>query len=97
MLDISLFSYLVLLLSFFSASLTFGQNAPNLRGISGLLPGSVLFLSIKGDASASSSLWGTDFYTLDSNVAAAAVHAGLLANGQTGTVAVIICDGLAIL
>ena len=84
----------LLLLSFFSTSLAFGQASPNLRGISGLLPGSVLFLSIKGDASASSSLWGTDIYTLDSNVAAAAVHAGLLANGQTGTVAVIICDGL---
>ena len=90
----SIFFLSVLLLSFFSASLTFGQSTPNLRGISGLLPGSVLFLSIKGDASASSSLWGTDIYTLDSNVAAAAVHAGLLANGQTGTVAVIICDGL---
>jgi hypothetical protein len=72
----------------------FGQSSPNLRGIAGLQSGSVLFLSIKGDVSGASSLCGTDIYTLDSNVAAAAVHAGVLANGQTGIVAVVICDGL---
>jgi len=72
----------------------FGQSSLNLRGIAGLQPGSVLFLSIKGDVSGASSLWGTDIYTLDSNVATAAVHAGVLANGQTGIVAVVICDGL---
>jgi hypothetical protein len=34
------------------------------------------------------SLWGTDVYTLDSNLAAAAVHSGVLQPGQTGTVTV---------
>jgi hypothetical protein len=33
-------------------------------------------------------VWGTDTYTLDSNLATAAVHAGLLKPGQTGTVRV---------
>lgn len=33
-------------------------------------------------------IWGTDIYTLDSNLAAAAVHAGLLQPGQTGVVRV---------
>jgi hypothetical protein len=32
------------------------------------------------------SLWGTDVYTLDSNLAAAAVHAGIVQPGQTATV-----------
>jgi hypothetical protein len=33
-------------------------------------------------------LWGTDVYTLDSNLALAAVHAGALKPGQAGTVKV---------
>lgn len=33
-------------------------------------------------------VWGTDVYTLDSSLALAAVHAGLLKPGQTGTVRV---------
>lgn len=33
-------------------------------------------------------VWGTDVYTLDSNLALATVHAGLLKPGQTGTVRV---------
>jgi len=76
-----------------SVTLGFGQEQPNLRNIVGLQPGSVLFLSIKGNV-AGGSVWGTDIYTLDSSVAAAAVHAGVLANDQTGIVAVIICEGL---
>lgn len=35
-----------------------------------------------------SGVWGTDVYTLDSNLAAAAVHAGLVQPGQTGVVRV---------
>lgn len=35
-----------------------------------------------------SSVWGTDQYTLDSNLAAAAVHSGVVQPGQTGTVRV---------
>ena len=33
-------------------------------------------------------IWGTDVYTLDSSLAAAAVHAGLLQPGQTGVLRV---------
>ena len=38
-------------------------------------------------------IWGTDVYTDDSNLAAAAVHAGVLALGQTKTVTVTILAG----
>jgi hypothetical protein len=34
------------------------------------------------------SVWGTDLYTLDSNLAAAAVHAGVVLPGQTNVVRV---------
>ena len=34
------------------------------------------------------SIWGTDVYTLDSHLAAAAVHAGIVKPGETGTVRV---------
>jgi hypothetical protein len=40
--------------------------------------------------SASGSLWGTGTYTLDSTLAAAAVHMGVLKVGQTGNVRVTI-------
>ncbi len=89
-----LFVLSICIIGVFALVPVFGQSSPNLRTIAGLQPGSVLFLSIKGDVSGASSLCGTDIYTLDSNVAAAAVHAGVLANGQTGIVAVVICDGL---
>ena len=36
--------------------------------------------------------WGTDLYTLDSNLSVAAVHAGTLADGETGVVKVTIVD-----
>jgi hypothetical protein len=36
--------------------------------------------------------WGTDVYTLDSNLSVAAVHAGVLAVGETGVVKVTIVD-----
>lgn len=36
--------------------------------------------------------WGTDVYTLDSNLSVAAVHAGALAVGETGVVKVTIVD-----
>ncbi len=35
-------------------------------------------------------IWGTDVYTDDSNLAAAAVHAGVLEDGETGIVIVTI-------
>lgn len=39
------------------------------------------------------SVWGTDLYTLDSRLAAAAVHAGILKDGETGVVKVSILAG----
>jgi hypothetical protein len=47
-------------------------------------------LTFRVTGAASGSLWGTDVYTLDSNLAAAAVHAGVLRVGQTGNVRVTI-------
>ncbi|MBI5766346.1 MAG: choice-of-anchor C family protein [Verrucomicrobia bacterium] len=43
--------------------------------------------------STSGSVWGTDIYTDDSNVAKAAVHAGVVAVGETKTVAITILPG----
>lgn len=43
--------------------------------------------------STAGSVWGTDIYTDDSNVAVAAVHAGVIAAGQTKTVTVTILAG----
>lgn len=40
-------------------------------------------------------LWGTDVYTLDSNLAKAAVHAGLLHDGETGIILVEFLPGQA--
>jgi len=47
--------------------------------------GKVHTFRVTGNA-AGGHVWGTDTYTLDSNLATAAVHAGLLKPGQTGTV-----------
>lgn len=53
--------------------------------------GETLTFTLTG--SASGSVWGTDVYTDDSSLAAAAVHAGVLMPGQTGQVAVTILPG----
>ncbi len=50
-----------------------------------------LYVEITGTVSGS--IWGTGIYTDDSPVAAAAVHAGVLADGETGTVKVTILPG----
>ena len=39
------------------------------------------------------SVWGTQLYTTDSNLAMAAVHAGVLRRGQTGVVKVTFYPG----
>jgi hypothetical protein len=39
-------------------------------------------------------LWGTDFYTTDSSLATAAVHAGVLRDGERGVVRVTLVDAL---
>ncbi len=53
--------------------------------------GQVFQFTVTG--AARGAVWGTDVYTDDSTVAAAAVHAGVLAAGATGTVTVTILGG----
>jgi hypothetical protein len=53
--------------------------------------GSVYYFSVMGKGSGY--LFGTDIYTDDSELAVAAVHAGILSPGQTGTVKVTILPG----
>jgi hypothetical protein len=71
-----------------------GQALAAIDAVPGLQPGSILVLTIKGEASGGQ-VWGTGVYTSDSSLAAAAVHAGALANGQTGTVIVEVLPGAA--
>ena len=40
-------------------------------------------------------VWGTDVYTDDSSIAAAAVHAGILRPGETGTIMLTVREGFA--
>jgi len=54
--------------------------------------GQVLEFKITGKTTGGS-VWGTDIYTADSNLAMAAVHAGVLQSGQTGVVKVEILPG----
>jgi hypothetical protein len=54
--------------------------------------GETLSFSVTGTA-AGGSIWGTDTYTTDSNLAMAAVHAGVLKDGETGVVKVKIVAG----
>jgi Ni/Co efflux regulator RcnB len=56
--------------------------------------GQTLYFEVTGSQSAGA-VWGTDLYTDDSSLAAAAVHAGALADGQTGVVKVTILPGAA--
>ncbi len=53
--------------------------------------GETFFFEVTGDAELM--VWGTDIYTDDSNLAAAAVHAGVLEDGETGIVEVTILPG----
>jgi hypothetical protein len=57
---------------------------------SGLKAGDVRRFRVTGAAGI---VWGTDLYTTDSAVAAAAVHAGVLKIGQTGVIKVTILPG----
>lgn len=53
--------------------------------------GEVIAFEVTGDAIGS--VWGTDVYTDDSDLSAVAVHAGVLEDGETGTVMVEILPG----
>ena len=61
----------------------------SLAGFEGRI-GERLTFSVQGTSMAP--VWGTDLYTLDSRLAAAAVHAGVLRSGETGAVFVTIED-----
>jgi len=82
-------------LVFFSQGVLAEQNAPasmvSYRGQNG----KSFVMRVTG--SASGRIWGGsgNVYTDDSNIAAAAVHAGLLRAGQTGTVTVTVLPGQA--
>lgn len=75
-----------------AGTLAYSADLPALSSIPGLRPDSVLILSLTGKSSGGP-VWGTDLYTLDSNLAAAAVHAGILADRQTGVVTVVVVEG----
>ncbi len=60
--------------------------------IPGIQAGSRLALMIRGDVS-DGKVFGSDIYSADSSIAAAAVHAGILQNGQIGTVTLEIMQG----
>ena len=64
-------------------------TAEGLRGLNGQ---SFDFL-VTGQASGAGSIWGTDLYSDDSPIAVAAVHAGALANGETGVVRLTVAPG----
>lgn len=70
------------------------QALAAIDAVPGLQPGSILVLTLRGEASRGQ-VWGTGVYTSDSSLAAAAVHAGVLADGQTGTVIVEVLPGAA--
>lgn len=55
-------------------------------------PGSAYLFKVVGDTA--HTIWGNNTYTSDSALATAAVHAGVLAAGQSGTVRVVIVPGL---
>jgi hypothetical protein len=52
-------------------------------------------VEVEGADLKSGHVWGTDIYSDDSSVAAAAVHAGLLRSGEKGLVRVILMPGQA--
>jgi LCCL domain len=56
-------------------------------------PGTTYYFRVTG--AVDGSLWGTDIYTADSALAAAAVHAGALGAGETAVVRVTVMPPLA--
>jgi len=64
-----------------------GDAPPNMVNLCDQV-GATYYFRVTGEASGS--LWGTDVYTGDSALAAAAVHAGLVKAGETAVVRVIV-------
>jgi len=67
-------------------------NPGNLSSFKNLQPGEVMYFKVTGKIGGGA-VWGTDFYTLDSDLAGAAVHAGVLKSGEEGLVKVTIAPG----
>lgn len=64
----------------------------SLKQMGSVEPGSTLLFKVTGKTSGGS-VWGTDYYTMDSSLAMAAVHAGAIRNGETGVIKVTIYPG----
>ncbi len=69
-----------------------GTGLATVESVPGILEGSRLVLVVTGN-SRSGKVWGTDIYTADSSIAAAAVHAGAIGEGQTGQVVIEVLQG----
>jgi Ca2+-binding EF-hand superfamily protein len=67
-----------------------GKTPKTVRGLHAQA-GEFFYFEVTG--ASSGTVWGTDVYTTDSPIAAAAVHAGLLRVGETGLVKVTILPG----
>jgi len=63
---------------------------PTLTGVQAN-PGQTLVFRVTGTNEGT--VWGSDVYTDDSSIGAAAVHAGILRPGETGTIMVTVQDG----
>lgn len=63
----------------------------NLTDFTAADAGRVVLVEVVGNPDGS--VWGTDVYTSDSRLAAAAVHAGILREGERGLVRVTLVDG----
>jgi hypothetical protein len=60
--------------------------------VCGATNGAIIFETVVGNANGGG-IWGDGVYTCDSTLATAAVHAGLLASGQEGAIAVVALPG----
>ncbi len=69
----------------------FGFDDPTVLGRIKTSPGNVVYVRLTG--AVAGSVWGSGVYTLDSTIAAAAVHAGALAAGQNGVIKLTILPG----
>lgn len=71
-----------------TASRPSASPAPDTLGWMAVEPGQEYLFTVTG--SRQGPIWGTDRYTVDSRIGAAAVHAGALAVGETGVVKIIV-------
>jgi hypothetical protein len=69
-----------------------GDAPPNMLSLCDPI-GATYYFRVTGEATGS--LWGTDVYTGDSSIAAAAVHAGVVTVGETAAVKVTVEQPLA--